>query len=254
MFYYYLAKQIILILLCWVFSPLPNYPVLNCTHCIWLCWFLITGLIAQRESYFFFLLSLLSYFSSGKVISSQASTEAILQRQDESTLFLDFFFFLGKTPNQVVLLINKFSPLTWGVCTSCYKNMFLIIFNKTKAYCWVKKVIASYYQWKWYWKRNQLAQFYRNSPYFLFSCNLENNCHTEFFSSKQKCLNLDKLIKGLWIIQINYVSVLEHQLQMAIHWFFSSLDPTQALHEIWNYFQFSFHDTGFSLLFFFFFH
>lgn len=131
--------------------------------------------------------------------------------------FLDFFFFCSsslmcsKTPSQVVLLINKFSSLTWGFCTSYYKNLFLIIFNKTKAYCWVKKVIASYYQWKWYWRRNQLAQFYKNSSYILFSCNLENNCHTEFFSSKQKCLDLDKLIKGLWIIQINYVSVLEHQ-------------------------------------------
>ena len=34
---------------------------------------------------------------------------------------------------------------------------------------------------------------------------------------------------------------------MAIHWFFSSLYPTQTLYEIWNYFQFSFHDVGSSL-------
>ena len=132
-------------------------------------------------------------------------------------------------------------------------------------------------------------------------------------------LELDKLIKWKWIIQVNYAFMLEHEVkwskvaqscltlfatpwtvaylapptmgfsrqeywnglpfpspgdlpdpgiepgppaleadaltsepprkpqQMAIHWFFSNLDPTQTLYEIWNYFQFSFHDVGSSL-------
>lgn len=44
-------------------SPLPDYPILNCTHCIWMCWLLTPDLIAERVLLFFFLLNFIAVWS-----------------------------------------------------------------------------------------------------------------------------------------------------------------------------------------------